>query len=163
MAHGLDWEQAAVDSWAQHWDRDRGAVQRLTGLTWCCWVHVMPFDALMLLVCGRGGQQGWKTCGRSFSSQSLAEMEPALGQDSAAEQDLQHTWLSIAAAGGPQGLALVCERHTMCLSQLTHPRRAGRRGLTHSPRSSVLAEDDATLSSSPPAVFPLPLRCLSEV
>lgn len=70
----------------------------------------------------------------------------------------------ISAAGGPQGLALVREGHgVMCLSLLSHPRRAGRRGLTHSPRTSALAEDDATLSSSPPAAFPLPPHCPSEL
>lgn len=72
-------------------------------------------------------------------------MEPALGQDSGAEQDLQHAWLSITAAGGPHGLALVCEGHEMvCLTQT-----AGKRELTVSPRSLALAEVDATISSSP--------------
>ena len=65
----------------------------------------------MLPVCGRGGRQGLKTCGRSFSSQSLAEMEPALGRDGAAEQELQHAWLSITAAGDPRSLPW-CVRDT---------------------------------------------------
>ena len=45
VAQSSDREQAAVGSRAQHWDRDRGAVQGLTGMTWCCWVQVRPFNA----------------------------------------------------------------------------------------------------------------------
>lgn len=122
-------------------------------------------------VCGRGGQWGWKTCSRSFSSQSLAKMEPALGGDRAAEQELQHVCLSITAAGGLQGLALVREGHgMMCLAQLACPRRAGRRGLTRSPRSSALAGDVATAlqltalqltACRLPPPSPLPIRALN--
>lgn len=45
MTQGSDREQAAVGSQAWHRDGDRGAVQGVTGMTWCCWVQVRPFDA----------------------------------------------------------------------------------------------------------------------
>lgn len=86
MTQGSDREQAPVG--LQAWHGDRGAVQGVTGMTWCCWIQVRPFDATHV-------QQGRATGMENLQWKLLAdlvEMEPALGRDSAAEQELQHVW-----------------------------------------------------------------------